>query len=74
LAEKFKFEEKITTKDLLEILDPRKREIMDLKIKLMANKLQEPKLTYEQILDMEIKNFSPLLQAFNKKFDVAFLG
>lgn len=74
MAEKFKFEEKITTKDLLEILDPRKREIMDLKIKLMANKLQEPKLTYEQILDMEIKNFSPLLQAFNKKFDVAFLG
>lgn len=45
-----------------------------LKINLIVKKLKEPVLTYEEIMTMDFSIFNRLLQIFNKKYELDFLG
>jgi len=74
----YKFEEKFIVMDLIKDANPTIREALRMQIRMISRKLTEPKLSVDQINQMDVSEFNKLQEKFsdqyNIKSELGFLG
>lgn len=74
----YKFEEKLIVLDVIKDASPAIREALRMQIRMISRKLTDPKLSVEEINQMDFYKFRELLDQFSGQFNIKsefdFLG
>lgn len=74
----YKFEEKLIVLDVIKDASPAIREALRMQIRMISRKLTEPKLSVEEINQMDFSKFNEIQTQFSEKYNMKsewdFLG
>ena len=74
----YKFEEKLIVLELIKDASPAIREALRMQIRMISRKLTEPKLSPEEINQLDVSKFYELQARFSEKYNIKsewdFLG
>jgi len=66
----YKFEERLIVSDALKDANPAMRESLRMSIRMIARKLTEPKLSVEDINQMDFGKFMDIMTQFSEKYNI----
>jgi len=66
----YKFEEKLIVSDALKDASPAMRESLRMSIRMIARKLIEPRISVEEINQMDFSKFMELMTQFSDKYNI----
>jgi len=66
----YKFEERLIVSDALKDASPAMRESLRMSIRMIARKLTEPKLSVEDINQMDFGKFMDIMTQFSEKYNI----